>query len=114
MIENYKIDKYISSELRKFNFNTTSLGFKYIKYAIKIGIENENLLENFNNRLYIKMQNKLNINKKKIKWDIEKSINYMYLNTDANFLINYFSLNIEQKVTPKLFIITMVDNFFRN
>lgn len=64
MIENNNINKYIISELKKFKFNTTCLGFKYIKYAIRIGIENEELLKNFNNGLYLKMQNELNIDKK--------------------------------------------------
>lgn len=112
MIEDNNINKYILSELRKFKFNTTSLGFKYIKYAIKTGIENEELLRNFNNGLYLKMQYELNVGKERIKWNIEKSIDYMYLNTDANFLIDYFTLNINQKITPKLFILTVVENFF--
>lgn len=111
MIENNNINKYITSELKKFKFNTTSLGFKYIKYAIKKGIENEKLLENFNNGLYLEMQYELNIDKKKIKWNIEKSINYMYLNTNTNFLANYFSLEFNQKITPKLFILTVIENF---
>lgn len=112
MIENNNINKYIISELKKFKFNTTSLGFKYIKYAIRIGIENEELLKNFNNGLYLKMQDELNINKKRIKWNIEKSIDYMYLNTNTNFLANYFSLEFNQKITPKLFISTIVENFY--
>ena len=112
MIENNNINKYIISELKKFKFNTTSLGFKYIKYAIRIGIENEELLKNFNNGLYLKMQDELNINKKRIKWNIEKSIDYMYLNTNINFLANYFSLEFNQKITSKLFISTIVENFY--
>lgn len=112
MIENNNINKYIISELKKFKFNTTSLGFKYIKYAIRIGIENEELLKNFNNGLYLKMQDELNINKKRIKWNIEKSIDYMYLNTNTNFLANYFSLEFNQKITSKLFISTIVENFY--
>lgn len=114
MIKKNNINEYIISELKKFKFNTTSLGFKHIKYAIKIGIENEDLLKNFNNGLYLKMQNDLNIDKKKIKWNIEKSIDYMYLNTNANFLTNYFTLDTYQKVTPKLFILTIVENFFNS
>lgn len=76
------------------------------------GIENEELLKNFNNGLYLKMQDELNINKKRIKWNIEKSIDYMYLNTNTNFLANYFSLEFNQKITPKLFISTIVENFY--
>lgn len=111
MTKNDNINKYIITELKKFKFNTTSLGFKYIKYAIRLGIEDENLLKNFNNGLYLKMQDELNIDKKNIKWNIEKSINFMYLNTNANYLINYFSLEINQKITPKNFILTIVENF---
>lgn len=111
MLKN-NIEKYINSELKKFKFNTTSIGFKYIKYAIKKGIENEDLLQNFTNKLYKEMEQELNISKTRIKWNIEKSIDYMYLNTNANFLNDYFSLEINQKITPKLFIQTVVDNFF--
>lgn len=108
MVKNNNINKYIISELKKFKFNTTSLGFKYIKYAIEIGIENEELLKNFNNGLYLKIQDELNID---IKWNIEKSIDYMYLNTNVNFLIDYFTLDINQKITPKLFITTIIENY---
>lgn len=105
------IDKYITSELSKFKFNRTSLGYKYIKYAIKKGIENEEILQNFTNKLYSSMEQELNISKARIKWNIEKCIDFMYLNTNANFLIDYFSLEIDQKVTPKIFISTIVENF---
>ncbi len=114
MIENNNINKYIISELKKFKFNTTSLGFKYIKYAIKIGIENEELLRNFNNGLYLKLQNVLNVDKKKIKWNIEKSIDYMYLNTNTNLLTDYFFLDTYKKITPKIFISTIVESFFNH
>lgn len=112
MREYNKIDEYIILELKKFKFNTTSLGFKYIKYAIKKGIQNEALLENFNQKLYKEMQIELKIKRDKIKWNIEKSINYMYLNTDMEKLINYFALEINQKITPKLFIVTLVENYY--
>lgn len=58
------------------------------------------------------MQNELNIDKKNIKWNIEKSIDFMYLNTNTDFLTNYFSLDLFKKITPKLFIVTIVDNYF--
>ena len=112
MINDKLINIYITSELNKFNFNKTSLGYKYIKYAIKKEIYNEEVLENFTQKLYKEMENELNVAKSKIKWNIEKSIDFMYLTSNANILIDYFSLEINQKITPKLFIITMVENFF--
>lgn len=53
------INKYIDTELNKFKFNRTSLGYKYLKIAIKDGIQDELLIEDLNNRLYEKMQKEL-------------------------------------------------------
>ena len=50
------INDYIDTELSKFKFNRTSLGYKYLKMAIKDGIQDELLIEDLNNRLYEKMQ----------------------------------------------------------
>ena len=112
-MKNKNIDEYINIELKKFKFNTTSLGYKYLKRAIKIGIEDEILIEDLNNRLYEKMQNEFMINKRRIKWNIEKSLDNMYLNTNMKYLMRYFYIEENEKVTPKLFITTIVENYFR-
>lgn len=107
------IDNYIYTELNKFKFNKTSLGYKYLKVAIGYGIEDEFLIEDLNNRLYQKMQEKLNIKKKRIKWNIEKSIETMYINTNMEYVNHYFYIEENEKITPKLFITTIVENYFR-
>ena len=53
------------------------------------------------------------INKKRIKWNIEKSLDNMYLNTNMKYLMSYFYIEENEKVTPKLFITTIVENYFR-
>ncbi len=107
------INKYIDTELNKFKFNRTSLGYKYLKIAIKDGIQDELLIEDLNNRLYEKMQKELNVNKKRIKWNIEKSIETMFLNTNLYCVMSYFYLEKDEKVTSKLFITTIVENYYR-
>ena len=38
------INDYINTELNKFKFNRTSLGYKYLKIAISNGIQDELLI----------------------------------------------------------------------
>lgn len=105
------INDYINTELNKFKFNRTSLGYKYLKIAISNGIQDELLIEDLNNRLYKKMENELKVEKKKIKWNIEKSIEFMYINTNMEYIMNYFYIEEKEKVTPKMFITTIVENY---
>ena len=107
------INNYIDKDLNNFKFNRTSLGYKYLKIAIKNGIKDELLIEDLNNRLYKKMEDELNIDKKKIKWNIEKSIEVMFINTDIKYVTHYFYIEDNERVTPKLFITTIVENYFR-
>ncbi len=107
------INDYIDTELSKFKFNRTSLGYKYLKMAIKDGIQDELLIEDLNNRLYEKMQKELNVNKKRIKWNMEKNLDSMYINTDMKQIMSYFYVSECEKITPKLFITTLVENYFR-
>ena len=65
------INDYINTELNKFKFNRTSLGYKYLKIAISNGIQDELLIEDLNNRLYKKMENELKVEKKKINGKTE-------------------------------------------
>ena len=107
------IDNYIDTELNKFKFNKTSFGYRYLKIAIKYGIQDDLLIENLINRLYEKIEKELMIDKKRIKWNIEKSIETMFINTDIKYVTNYFYIEEYEKVTPKLFITTIVENYFR-
>ena len=112
-MKNKNIDEYINIELNKFKFNKTSLGYKYLKKAIEIGIKDEMLIENLNNGLYEKMQNEFKIDKKRIKWNIEKSLDSMYINTNMKQIMSYFYISECEKITPKLFITALVENYFR-
>lgn len=107
------INSYIDTELNKFKFNRTSLGYKYLRIAIKYGIQDELLIEDLINKLYAKIEKELMIDRKKVKWNIEKSIETMFINTDIKYVTNYFYIEEYEKVTPKLFITTIVENYFR-
>ena len=71
------------------------------------------MIEDLNNRLYKKMENELKVEKKKIKWNIEKSIEFMYINTNMEYIMNYFYIEEKEKVTPKMFITTIVENYLK-
>ena len=62
---------------------------------------------------YKKMENELKVEKKKIKWNIEKSIEFMYINTNMEYIMNYFYIEEKEKVTPKMFITTIVENYLK-
>lgn len=68
------INNYINTEFNNFKFNRTSLGYKYLKIAIKNGIQDELLIEDLNNRLYKKMEDELKINKKKSNGILKKAL----------------------------------------
>lgn len=107
-----EIDTYIETELKKFKFNRTSLGYKYIKRGLNLGIKKIVLVNNLTKGLYKQISICESVEVKNIKWNIEKAIKYMYLNTDTTIIERYFSIDVNQLLTPKLFFIVIIDNYF--
>jgi len=110
-LKDFKIKKYVLYELKKFQFNTDTKGFKYLVEAIVLSIKEPDILENLNKNLYPKIACKYNqkgyLN---IKWSIEKSISYMYTNTNSTVLCKYFNFVEDKKPGAKLVISTVVNN----
>lgn len=102
---------YIDSVLNKFKFNKSTIGYECIKKGLYIAIENPMLLYNLNNNLYKNIANELKLCKSRVRWNIERAINQMYINTDMNIIMQYFSLNENEKITPKLFFMVIIDKY---
>ena len=101
----------VKQELRKFEMNVTTIGYDYIVDAVTLSLQDEVLLKDMKNKLYksISIKNN-NINPTNIKWTIEKSIKSMIRYTSSKITKSYFRVESREKITPKLFISTIVDN----
>lgn len=108
--EQNNYEKLIKQELRKFEINVITVGYTYIIDAIAMSLSDESLLRDMKNTLYkcisIKHNNASTAN---IKWTIEKSIKSIARYTDSRVLNSYFYLETSEKLTPKLFISTVVE-----
>lgn len=93
----------IGNILRMFNFNTSSLGYKYLLCSIDICIKNGSLIIPIEKNLFSIVAKECGVDcYKKIKWNIEKSILSMIRYTDENILSSLFGKN--ERPTPKVFI----------
>lgn len=97
----------INNLLSHFEFNTNNIGYTFFMDSIFLSIKNPTLLNQLNGLLYpevSKMNNNINI--KKIKWNIEKSIRSMIKYTSKNKICEFFSYT--NAPSPKTFISKMV------
>lgn len=105
------IVRIVESELSLFGFNTLTVGYEYIMEAITLALQNEELLKDMKNNLYpIISKEHNNINVLKIKWSIEKCIDALYRTTNINLINEYFYIGSKEKLTPKVFFSTIIDN----
>lgn len=105
------IKHMIYTELSIFNFNKKMMGYQYIIDAIELSLENEIYLNDLKNNLYPIICKKHNLtNTLKVKWSIEQCIDNLYKTTNINILNNYFHIDSCNKLTPKQFIVLVVEN----
>lgn len=106
-----RYERLVKEELRKFEMNITTIGYDYIVDAITLSLQDETLLKDMKNKLYksISIKNN-NINPTNIKWTIEKNIKSMIRYTSSKVTKLYFHVEAREKVTPKLFVSTVVNN----
>lgn len=104
-------EKIVKEELRKFEMNITTIGYTYIVDAIASCLENESLLKDMQNGLYknVSIKND-NVNTNNIKWAIEKCVKSTKRYTSTSVTKAYFRVEAREKLTPKLFIATVVEN----
>lgn len=107
-----QIYKNITKILDKFNFNKSSLGYKYLIDSIYVCVENNRIIIPMEKELYKIVASKNNVeNFKNIKWIIEKSILKMNQETDKNILYSHFN---NAYPTPKSFIIEVYNEVIRS
>ena len=104
-------EKLVKEELRKFEMNVTTIGYAYIVDAIASCLEDGTLLKDMQNTLYknVSIKNN-NISTNNIKWAIEKCVKSTKRYTSSNVTKEYFRVEAREKLTPKLFISTIVEN----
>ena len=103
-----KLSKRISNILDQFDFNCNSIGYSYLVESIMICLNLPSCTENLEKNVYPLIAKKYGItNYKKIKWNIEKTINSMVRYTSQNILKKYF--RDESKPSVKIFIKTIVN-----
>ena len=103
------LDMMIRNELELFKFNKTTRGYTYLLECIKYALKDKEQLKDIKNNLYLKVSKKHNTNILKVKWSIEKCIDSLYKTTNIAIINNYFLIGMQEKLTPKLFITTIVD-----
>lgn len=82
-----KIEMKMISKLKDLNFNFKQAGTRYFLEALIFVYENKNIniLNNVSKNIYPNVSNKYHTSISKVKWNIEKSIKYMYEYNTTNF-----------------------------
>lgn len=103
-------EEFVREELRKFDMNITTIGYNYLVDAITFSLKDETLLKDMKNVLYknISLKNN-NVSITNIKWTIEKSVKSMQRYTSTSITRPYFRVESGEKITPKLFIATVIE-----
>ena len=100
----------VKGELRKFDIDVTTKGYKYIVEAVLLSLEDETLLKDMTHGLYHIMAGKREgINEKNVKWTIEKMVRSIKRFTSTKLIKSYFYVVEEEEVTPKRFIGTIAE-----
>lgn len=82
-----KLELKLYKQFQDLNFNFKLSGTRYLFEAILFVHEHNNLyaLDNMKKNIYPEVSNKYHTNPSKVKWNIEKSISYMYEFNKNNF-----------------------------
>ena len=110
-IKENNIRKYINNELKKFNFNNETEGYRYLEETIYEILYNDKIKFELEKDIYIKVAKSNHKNPLQIKWVIDKIINTMYINTKYDIIKEYFDFREYKKITSKVFIKHIVENY---
>ncbi len=107
-----KRETKIIKHLENLNFNFKQAGTRFFLEALIFVHENKSpyVLNNISKNIYPNISNKYHTSISKVKWNIEKSINYMYnfnLTNYPHLLNNYLSFEFNQKPTTKELLILL-------
>lgn len=107
------VKQNIENELNDFEFNKTSVGYKYLEECLLYTYKNPKLLDNIEGKLLPLLANKFGIKKvQNIKWSMQKAVKSMIRYTDKRKILNYFPSN--GVPTLKLFITTLSNLISKN
>jgi len=117
-IENENIEKNIDylkdkviNELVSIGFCHTHQGTLYLAEAIiyMYKYDKKNQQKNIEKNVYKVIADKYNENIQKVKSNIIKATNYMYMESNVDMIKKYFHFYEDKKPTPKLVILTVLD-----
>lgn len=109
-----RLESLVIQQLTVFNFNKSSIGYKYLVISILEILKDTKKLENIEQHLFPNIAQKLKItNPMQIKWSLQKTIDSMVRYTENSTLHKYFPYT--NKPTIKTFLSTinriMLDNY---
>lgn len=95
--------KLIQDKLNEFEFNTTSIGYKYLVQCIEYCLTIGQVPTPLEKKLFSKIAKKNNISDfRKVKWSVEKTLLTMLRYTDRKVINSVFVHN--ERPSPKIFI----------
>lgn len=104
-------ERLVKEELYKFDMNITTKGYAYIVDAVVFSLEDETQLKDMKNDLYKNIAIKYkDANITNVKWTIEKCIRSTKRYTSNSIINPYFHVGLSEELTPKIFIVTIVEN----
>lgn len=107
-----ELSKKVSSELIYIGYNPSHLGTQYIKECILEVYKRRHseYIQNVQNNIFRKIAEIHGISFEKVRTNIMKATDYMFLQGNMNIIKDYFHFNDErQKPTPKIVISTIVN-----
>lgn len=103
---NREIKEIIENELKHFNFNKNSKGYKYLIQCLEYCYTQPQLLDNMEKNLFFRVAQDNHLsNSNMIKWSIQKTIISMERYTKNKVILEYFPFSTNP--TSKVFISTM-------
>ena len=106
------IMRKITKEIQLIGLPASSMGFKYVRYAIKLVIEDDTMLESVMTRLYPVVANKFNTNVACVERNIRHSIESAWNHGSMSYIDKVFGYSIDAdkgKPTNRAFIATIAD-----
>ncbi len=102
----------ITKEIQLIGLPSSSMGYKYVRHAIKLVLEDDTMLENVMTRLYPMVAEKFNTNTACVERNIRHAIESAWMHGSMSYIDKVFGYSIDAdkgKPTNRAFIATIVD-----
>ena len=106
------IMRSITKEIQMIGLSASSMGFKYVRYAIKLVIEDETLLESVMTNLYPAVAKRYNTNAACVERNIRHCIECAWNHGSMSYIDKVFGYSVDAdqgKPTNRAFIATVAD-----